>query len=176
MIRAAALALLVAGAGFMAGPVLAQQDGSIFVIPPDEEDGAIIRPVPRDGTDNGEALLEPDLDLNFVPEVGNPDDPQITALNADGAVLRALDRTSNEVADLRVAPGETVEFGRLHVTLGECRYPEDNPAGDAYAFLVIRTAGEEEPLFQGWMIASSPALNAMDDPRYDVWVLSCNIS
>ncbi|AWX94204.1 hypothetical protein DPM13_18300 [Paracoccus mutanolyticus] len=24
------------------------------------------------------------------------------------------------------------------------------------------------------MIASSPALSALDDPRYDVWVISCN--
>ncbi|MCW8843320.1 MAG: DUF2155 domain-containing protein, partial [Rhodobacteraceae bacterium] len=31
----------------------------------------------------------------------------------------------------------------------------------------------EAPLFQGWMIASSPALSALDHPRYDVWVLRC---
>ena len=31
----------------------------------------------------------------------------------------------------------------------------------------------ETPLFSGWMLASSPALSALDHPRYDVWVLSC---
>ncbi|MGB0439332.1 MAG: DUF2155 domain-containing protein [Paracoccaceae bacterium] len=30
------------------------------------------------------------------------------------------------------------------------------------------------PVFEGWIIASSPALNAMDHARYDVWVLRCN--
>ena len=30
-----------------------------------------------------------------------------------------------------------------------------------------------EPVFVGWMIATSPALSAMDHPRYDVWVLNC---
>ena len=31
-----------------------------------------------------------------------------------------------------------------------------------------------ERLFDGWMIASSPALNALDHPRYDVWVIGCD--
>ena len=32
----------------------------------------------------------------------------------------------------------------------------------------------EKALFDGWMIASSPALSALDHPRYDVWVLRCS--
>ncbi len=177
MIRYIALALMLV----LAGPATAQQDGSVLIVPP-EDDGMLIRPVPRGDGEliepeiDGEDLLEPDLDLNFVPDDEIPEDPQVAALTAGGATLRALDRMSNEVEDLSVSAGQTAEFGRLQVTMGECRYPEDNPSGDAYAFLVIREAGEEEPLFQGWMVASSPALNALDDPRYDVWVLSCNIS
>ena len=27
--------------------------------------------------------------------------------------------------------------------------------------------------FTGWMFASSPALNALEHPVYDVWVLDC---
>ncbi len=34
----------------------------------------------------------------------------------------------------------------------------------------------ENTAFSGWMIASSPALNALDNPRYDVWLLRCNNS
>jgi hypothetical protein len=30
-----------------------------------------------------------------------------------------------------------------------------------------------DPVFSGWMVASSPALSALDHPRYDVWVLNC---
>jgi hypothetical protein len=65
-----------------------------------------------------------------------------------------------------------VQFGRLSITLAECRYPSNNPAGNAYAWLDIRQEGER--LFDGWMIASSPALNALDHPRYDVWVIGCD--
>ena len=55
-------------------------------------------------------------------------------------------------------------------------YIYGDPAGDAFAFLTVREAGNAEPVFRGWMIASSPALNAMDHQRYDVWVLSCTTS
>lgn len=88
-------------------------------------------------------------------------------------VLRALDKVSGAVVDLEVAVGATVDHARLRVTLTACRYPTENPASDAYAFLEIVDAARNELLFRGWMIASSPALNALDHPRYDIWVIRC---
>ncbi len=90
-----------------------------------------------------------------------------------GAMLRAMDKISGDVVDFDLTPGQTKQLGRIQVSLGECRYPAGNPAGDAYAYLVIRNAGVETPSFTGWMIASSPGLDALDHPRYDVWVLRC---
>jgi hypothetical protein len=89
-----------------------------------------------------------------------------------GATLRGLDKIDGQVTDLDVGVGDTVTFGRLRITLGECRYPSANPAGNAYAWLDIQQDGER--LFDGWMIASSPALSALDHPRYDVWVIRCS--
>ena len=57
--------------------------------------------------------------------------------------------------------------------LGACRYPPDNPTGEAFAWLEVLSDGRDEPDFRGWMIASSPALNALDHARYDVWVIRC---
>lgn len=91
----------------------------------------------------------------------------------EGAILRGLDKIDGRVADFDVGVGETAEFGRLQITLGECRYPTTNPAGNAYAWLIIEQDGER--LFDGWMIASSPALNALDHPRYDIWVIGCAV-
>ncbi|MER2510672.1 DUF2155 domain-containing protein [Amaricoccus sp.] len=88
--------------------------------------------------------------------------------------LRALDTLNGATTDLTVQVGETVRFGRLEITADTCRVPEDNPKGDAYAFLRIRDTREDHPRFSGWMFASSPALSALDHPRYDVWVVSCN--
>ncbi|WP_101065329.1 DUF2155 domain-containing protein [Roseovarius salinarum] len=90
-----------------------------------------------------------------------------------GAVVRALDKVTGKLEDLEIAAGGAAEFGRISVSVRECRYPQDDPAGDAYAFLDITTESSPGAAFSGWMIASSPALNALDHPRYDVWVLRC---
>ncbi|MBN2906973.1 MAG: DUF2155 domain-containing protein [Rhodobacteraceae bacterium] len=93
-----------------------------------------------------------------------------------GALLRGLDKVSGDTVDLALAPGETGRVGRIEVTLQECRYPADNPASDAFALLRIVSSRDGAVLFEGWMLASSPALNPLDDSRYDVWVLRCNKS
>lgn len=93
---------------------------------------------------------------------------------APGAHLRGLDKVSGEVTDMDLAAGQSAAMGRLTVELGECRYPVDNPAGDAFAYVTIRAEGLDTPAFQGWMVAASPALSALEHPRYDVWVIRCN--
>lgn len=92
---------------------------------------------------------------------------------APGAMLRGLDKVNGSTRDIDLDDGATARYGRLEITLGECRYPTGNPAGDAFAYLVIRDPAVAAPVFQGWMIASAPALNALDDARYDIWVLRC---
>lgn len=101
---------------------------------------------------------------------------QETTEEGTGATLRGLDKLTGRVTDLEIASGGSVEFGRIDIALQDCRYPEGNRAGDAFAFLTIREAGKADPVFRGWMIASSPALNPMDHQRYDVWVLRCTTS
>ncbi|MBS8225072.1 DUF2155 domain-containing protein [Vannielia litorea] len=93
-------------------------------------------------------------------------------LEGNGAVLRGLDKLSSVTSDLEVSIGETTRYGHLQITLSDCRYPEGTPAR-ATAYLVIEDDGAEAPLFAGWMLASAPALNAMDHQRYDIWVLRC---
>ena len=95
------------------------------------------------------------------------------AATGSGGVLRVLDKISGNVRDLELANGETSRVGPLRITLGECRYPADNPAGDAFALLTLYYQTDADPVFRGWMIASEPSLNAMDHPRYDVWPLRC---
>lgn len=96
--------------------------------------------------------------------------------SAPGAVLRGLDKFSGQVVDIQMLAGRTVQFERLSITLTECRYPAGNPSGNAYAGLQITEAGRDGVVFSGWMIASAPALNAMEHARYDVWVMRCTTS
>jgi len=102
-------------------------------------------------------------------EIANSQD----TVNARVAELRGLDTLNGATTDITLAVGETARFGHLEVRLEACRVPREAPESDAYAFLWIRDVREAEPRFSGWMFASSPALSALDHPRYDVWVLSC---
>ena len=101
---------------------------------------------------------------------------QIKTENGEAAHLRALDTLTGAVTDLDIVVGETQGYERLTITVKECRYPEGNPNEDAFALLTIKDVREEKPRFDAWMVASSPALSALEHPRYDVWLLRCKTS
>jgi hypothetical protein len=96
--------------------------------------------------------------------------------DAPGVVLRGIDKISGKVYDISLNAGQTADFEGLRITLHACRYPVGNPAGDAYAAIDIQDKIEQRNYFSGWMIASAPALSAMDHARYDIWVMRCTTS
>lgn len=108
--------------------------------------------------------------LAMLPVLGNA---QEAATTASGAMLRMLDKSTGRVTDIEIRSGQQTREGMLDIALLECRYPEGDIAGDAFAHVVIHDTREDAPVFSGWMVASSPALNALDHPRFDVWVLRC---
>jgi len=110
-----------------------------------------------------------------VPEFNFDTERRANSDLGTGAILRGLDRITGAVNNFSMAVGETLEFERLEVTLEACRYPVGDINADAYALLKIRDIRNEDPSFYGWMFASSPALSALDHPRYDIWVLTCEV-
>lgn len=96
--------------------------------------------------------------------------------SASGGILRALDKTSGQTTDLEIRSGGIARMGNLEIVLHDCRYPAGNPSGNAYAALEISELGHLGTIFSGWMIASAPALSAMEHQRYDVWVIRCTTS
>lgn len=102
---------------------------------------------------------------------------QITrVVEAPGGVVRWLDKVSGETGNLELSRGQAAQVGRLTIGLDACRYPGEDGATDAYAHLTIFDRLKPDAVFSGWMVASSPALSALDNSRYDVWVLRCLIS
>ena len=92
------------------------------------------------------------------------------------AVLRALDKISGRTTDIDAPAGVPVTYGSLTITAQYCYTvpPEEPP--ETTAFVQIDESKPKEPskrLFSGWMFASSPALNGLEHPTYDVWVITC---
>lgn len=115
------------------------------------------------------ALLAATFALLALPALAEP------SVSSSHGVVRVLDKLTGTVRDLSLSAGVSEAVGHLTVTMGECRYPQENPTGDAFIQLVIRDEREVEPLFSGWMVASEPALEPFDHPRYDVWALECRL-
>jgi hypothetical protein len=98
------------------------------------------------------------------------------AIQMEEAVLQGLDKITARISTIKVAVGETVNFGSLQITLRACdkKPPEETPESAAFLQIVEHKQGEQPVTrFSGWMFASSPALSAMEHPVYDLWVLDC---
>lgn len=123
---------------------------------------------PEEGVDLPALPVTPEA---LEPETSVDSETAGAVASAPGAMLRGLDRVTGQSADLALSNGQTQPIFRLEVTLSDCRYPVTDPSSDAFAHLTIRDRGEV--VFDGWMTAASPALSALDHPRYDIWVLGC---
>ena len=92
------------------------------------------------------------------------------------AVLQGLDKVTARVSRFGAPIGVPVHFGTLEIVADTCvkRPPEEPP--ETAAFLDIYENKADEPrqkIFSGWMFASSPGLNPLEHPVYDVWLKDC---
>lgn len=185
----ARLWLCAAGLAAVAGAAPAQQFDNFGTSPLEgfefDTEGTDGTPIPSLGEDGTLTQTGPEIQLQITegqsgvglqsfPGTGTPvtSVTQPATAQAGRVTLRALDKMLGRPTDVELAVGETVMFGRLAIRAVECRYPAEDPSSDAYAHLEILDP-EGNTLFDGWMIASSPALSALEHPRYDVWVLRC---
>ena len=117
------------------------------------------------------ANVEGDFDAGALTGI-QADDPDAYAI----AELRLLDKITARMSTQDVAIDETITLGSLQITPRKCLKNPPTETPESAAFLSIYEVPAEkepEPVFQGWMFASSPALNAMEHPVFDVWLLDC---
>lgn len=109
-----------------------------------------------------------------APAIAVPIEPANTRLLA-GARLRQLDKMTGQTETFDIGVGEIRRVARLQIQLEACRAPADNDTHGTMAFLKVWDTKYEDrrTAFTGWMFAESPALSALDHPRYDLWVISC---
>lgn len=91
-------------------------------------------------------------------------------------LMRGLDKITGRAFDI-VAPLNTpVKFATLTITARYCYSTPQSETPETAAFVQIEDARPDKPkrsVFSGWMYASSPGLNAVQHPLYDVWVIFC---
>lgn len=102
----------------------------------------------------------------------------VASIRGDAVILKGLDKLTGQVETIEGLVGTTLTYERLLIEVKACYARPAVRAPESSVFLQIYdTKYVDDPerygRFSGWMFASSPALSAMDHPRYDVWVLSC---
>ena len=75
--------------------------------------------------------------------------------------------------------GEEVKFGVLDIKLEKCVYSKPTNTPESVAFIKISDDTKKKLtldniiIFKGWIFASSPALNALENSVYDISILAC---
>ena len=91
-------------------------------------------------------------------------------------ILRGLDKVTARATTIYAPIGVPVKFATLTITARYCYSTPITETPETTAFLQIADHRPDQPerrVFSGWMLASSPSLNGMEHPLYDVWVISC---
>nr|WP_119307891.1 DUF2155 domain-containing protein [Cohaesibacter haloalkalitolerans] len=92
------------------------------------------------------------------------------------ATFAGLDKITARMIQFDVYIDETVQFGSLQVTPRVCYTRPETERQEETAFVEVDEITLERKvrrIFTGWMFASSPGMNAVEHPVYDVWLVGC---
>jgi hypothetical protein len=95
------------------------------------------------------------------------------------AAFSGLDKITGRITAFDVYMNETVQFGALQLTPRVCYTRPATETQRTSVFLEVDQVslkGGVQRIFTGWMFAESPALNPIDHPVYDIWLVDCRQS
>ena len=90
-------------------------------------------------------------------------------------VIQALDKITARIETFEVFVGQSYRYGVLDIFVERCVLSKPIHKPESLAYIKISDNSERlsEVEFKGWMFASSPALNALENSVYDLTILAC---
>ena len=91
------------------------------------------------------------------------------------ATLKLLDKTSNSVDEKNIEVNKSFIWGSLDIYIHACYSAPPDEIPENYVLLQVmdKLNNEEEFIYQGWMISSSPDVTPLEHPIYDLWLINC---
>jgi hypothetical protein len=92
------------------------------------------------------------------------------------AVFVGLNKITGRATDFEAKMNQTVRYGALEVTPRACDTKPETERPQTVAFVQvdeITLKKTTQRVFSGWMFATSPGLNALEQPIFDVWLKGC---
>ena len=91
--------------------------------------------------------------------------------------IKALDKITAKTLSMKLGIGEKKSFGSLEIKGLKCQLSEKNEFIDTVAYIQVKDLDSKDNnqvfLFNGWTFASSPTLESIDHPIYDLWITGC---
>ena len=132
----------------------------------------VIETVPLINLEELSPTFEEDKD-----ELEKIEDKNIVSNQSDDINLKALDKITAKTSSIRIAVGAKKIFGSLEIKALKCQLSEGKDTSDAVAYIQVKDLSAKDNnrvfLFNGWTFASSPTLQSIDHPIYDLWITSC---
>ena len=90
-------------------------------------------------------------------------------------VIQGLDKITARIKTFEVNVSQTYKFGVLDIFVERCIFSKPIFRPESLAYISIKDNSDRlsEVKFKGWMFASSPALNALENSVYDISILAC---
>jgi len=92
------------------------------------------------------------------------------------AEIKILDKITTKVETFEINVNDSLNFNSLFIEIFACykNPPEDIP--ENFVLLKIYDKiinSEDQAIYQGWMISSSPSTTPLEHPIYDLWLVEC---
>ena len=96
-------------------------------------------------------------------------------LEGNRLVIQGLDKITARIKTFEVDVAKTYKFGVLDIFVERCVFSKPIFKPESLAYIRIKDNSDRlsEVKFKGWMFASSPALNALENSVYDISILAC---
>ena len=134
-----------------------------------------LSPTFEEDKDELEKIEEQNTNLNNIQNIPEEDKDKIS--DKIYINITALDKITAKTSAIRLAIGEKKFFGPLEIKALKCQLAENNDSTDTVAYLQVKDLSSKDNnqvfLFNGWTFASSPTLQSIDHPIYDLWIISC---
>ena len=144
----------------------------VLIMPPPEETGE----TEADDIIEDDDIIAP-LSIMEVPVLDIVDEDEEEAALKPMLVgsFSLLHKVTAKVQKIDLLSGQEYAIGDMSLTMHDCisTPPEEPPETKAFLEISEFKAGRDKALFTGWMFASSPGINAMEHPVFDIWPLAC---
>ena len=134
-----------------------------------------LSPTFEEDKDELEKVEEKDANLNKNENIF--EEPKTKKSEKVYINLTVLDKITAKTTAIRLSVGEKKLFGPLRIIALKCQLSESNDFIDTVAYLQVKDLSTKDNnqvfLFNGWTFASSPTLQSIDHPIYDLWITSC---